>query len=258
MRKLMFVLLIMGVIFIGCKKDDNPVENNPTVPDPTAHDSTIANIEMVTVQGGTFVMGSAGIATPTHSVTLNTFMIGKYEITQKLWNAVMATNPSEFKGDSLPVENVNWDDIQQFIAKLNHITAKKYRLPTEAEWEYAARGGNQSLGYTYAGSNDINEVAWYDRNSGKTTHPVGTKAPNELGIYDMSGNVCEWCNDWYSSTFYANSPSINPSGPSSGSDRVLRGGSWNDDNFTCRSARRYGVTPTNGYDNIGARLVSNP
>ncbi len=263
MKRLMFALLILGLIFIGCKKDDNPVENNPKVPDPTVPpDSiTIPDIEMITVQGGTFNMGSTVISNeqPVHSVTLNTFKIAKYEITQKLWEAVMGTNPSRFKGDeNRPVEWVNFNDVQQFITKLNQLTGKNYRLPTEAEWEYAARGGNQSLGYTYAGSDDINAVTWYKNNSGSTTHPVGTKAPNELGIYDMSGNVCEWCNDWYSSTFYANSPSINPSGPSSGSDRVLRGGSWNDDNFTCRSARRYGVTPTNGYDNIGARLVSNP
>ncbi|HPN37220.1 MAG TPA: formylglycine-generating enzyme family protein, partial [Melioribacteraceae bacterium] len=189
MKRMMFVLLILVIVFCGCKKEDNPVDNNPIVPDPTVPDSTLSNIEMITVQGGTFMMGKAGTATPVHSVTLNTFRISKYEITQKLWNAVMETNPSEFKGDSLPVDNVSWIDIQQFISKLNQITGKNYRLPTEAEWEYAARGGNQSLGYKYAGSDDMNTVAWYDRNSGKTTHPVGLKAPNELGIYDMSGNV---------------------------------------------------------------------
>jgi formylglycine-generating enzyme required for sulfatase activity len=252
MKRMMFVLLMLGFIFIGCKKEDNPVGNN-TVPE-----ITIPDIEMVTVEGGTFMMGETGVATPIHSITLSTFKIAKFEITQKLWNAVMTTNPSEFKGDSLPVENVNWDDIQQFIAKLNHITAKKYRLPTEAEWEYAARGGNQSLGYTYAGSNDINEVAWYDRNSGKTTHPVGTKAPNELGIYDMSGNVMEWCNDWYSNTYYSVSPSTNPQGPSSGTARILRGGSWYDFSIYCASAKRNGDQPINRINILGARLVIEP
>ena len=263
MKRLMFALLILGLIFIGCKKDDNPVENNPKVPDPTVPpDSiTIPDIEMITVQGGTFNMGSTVISNeqPVHSVTLNTFKIAKYEITQKLWEAVMGTNPSRFKGDeNRPVEWVNFNDVQQFITKLNQLTGKNYRLPTEAEWEYAARGGNQSLGYTYAGSDDINEVAWYDRNSGKTTHPVGTKAPNELGIYDMSGNVMEWCNDWYSNTYYSVSPSTNPQGPSSGTARILRGGSWYDFSIYCASAKRNGDQPINRINILGARLVIEP
>jgi len=213
-------------------------------------------VEMVTVQGGTFMMGGTMYSNeqPVHSVTLSTFKIAKYEVTQKLWAAVMGTNPSYFTGDeNRPVEMVSWNDVQQFITKLNQMTGKNYRLPTEAEWEYAARGGNQSLGYTYAGSNDLNAVAWYSSNSGSTTHPVGTKAPNELGLYDMSGNVWEWVNDWYDS--YSADPVTNPQGPSTGSNRVFRGGSWKSSDSDCRSAYRNGYNP-NGYGSIvGFRLA---
>ena len=192
------------------------------------------DIPMVYVAGGTFTMGaSAGDyeaeidENPAHSVTVSSFYIGKYEVTQAQWKAVMGTNPSYFKGDNLPVENVSWNDVQEFIRKLNAQTGKTYRLPTEAEWEFAAKGGNSSQGYMYSGSNDIDSVAWNGSNSGSKTHPVGTKAPNELGIYDMTGNVLEWCSDWYGESYYSNSPSTNPKGPSSGSHCVLRGGSWN-------------------------------
>ena len=161
--------------------------------------------EMVRVEGGTFRMGATseqgGDAErdekPVHSVKLNTFYIGKTEVTQALWQAVMGSNPSHFKGADLPVENVTWYDCQNFIQKLKSLTGQKFRLPTEAEWEFACRGGNKSRGYKYSGSNNLGSVAWYNGNSGGKTRPVGTKAPNELGIYDMSGNVWEWCNDWY-------------------------------------------------------------
>ena len=200
-------------------------------PTPTAT-SNIGNIEMIFVKGGTFTMGATAeqgsdafdFEKPTHSVTVSDFYIGKYEVTQAQWRAVMGSNPSCFKGDNLPVENVSWNDVQEFITKLNAQTGKKYRLPTEAEWEYAARGGNQSKGYKYSGSNSISNIAWYDANSNKMTHIVGQKSPNELGIYDMSGNVWEWCQDWYGS--YSSSSQTNPTGPSSGSYRVLRGGCW--------------------------------
>lgn len=223
--------------------------------------TTLPDLDMITVQGGTFMMGSdTGEADeqPIHSVTLSTFKIAKYEITQRLWVAVMGTNPSQFTGDDIrPVEKVSWNDVQQFLTKLNQMTGKTYRLPTEAEWEFAAHGGNQSLGYTYAGSNDINTVAWYVSNSGSTTHPVGTKAPNELGIFDMSGNVYEWCNDWYSDTYYNISPSVNPPGPSAGTRRVLRGGSHYDDD--CRTTARYGgFYPYTNSFNVGARIVIDP
>jgi formylglycine-generating enzyme required for sulfatase activity len=216
-------------------------------------------IEMVYVQGGTFQMGSndgEDHEKPVHSVTLDNFYIGKYEVTQAQWRAVMGSNPSHFKGDNLPVENVSWDDVQEFIKKLNSITGKTYRLPTEAEWEYAARGGNKSKGYEYSGSDKIEDVAWYVGNSENKTHPVGTKKPNELGVYDMSGNVYEWCQDWYGS--YSSSRQKNPQGPSSGTYCVFRGGSWKYIDYFCRSANRFYYYPHYRGYNLGFRLVLCP
>ena len=185
---------------------------------------------------------------------LSDYYIAKYEVTQGLWKAVMGSNPSYFKGDNLPVENVSWKDCQKFIKKLNKMTGKNFRLPTEAEWEYAARGGNKSRGYKYAGSNIIGGVAWYSDNSGSTTHPVGTKQANELGLYDMSGNVWEWCQDWHDD--YSSLSQTNPTGPSSGSYRVLRGGSWDWGWGCCRVSHRrdYG-SPSGKLNNIGFRLA---
>jgi formylglycine-generating enzyme required for sulfatase activity len=202
---------------------------------------------MVFVQGGTFEMGSnegESDEKPIHSVTVSDFYIGKYEVTQKEWKAIMGNNPSQFKGDDLPVETVSWNDVQEYLQKLNAKTNSNYRLPTEAEWEYAARGGNKSNGYKYSGSNNIDNVAWYGGNSNSQTHRVGTKEPNELGIYDMSGNVWEWCNDWYGEHYYNNSPQNNPQGPTSGTYRVLRGGSWLDTPSYVRCAYRYYGDPT--------------
>ena len=202
--------------------------------------------KMVAVKGGSFTMGATseqGRYTdddekPAHKVTLSNYYIGETEVTQALWKAVMGSNPSDFKGDNLPVETVNWNECQTFIQKLNSLTGKKFRLPTEAEWEYAARGGSKSKGYKYSGSNTIGDVAWYSSNSSDKTHPVKTKQPNELGIYDMSGNVWEWCQDWYSSSYYSSAPSNNPTGPTSGSERVLRGGGWSNGAGDCRSSFR--------------------
>ena len=221
------------------------------------------DIEMVFVKGGMFTMGATSEQgsdadsdeTPTHSVTLSDFYIGKYEVTQAQWRAVMGNNPSYFKGDNLPVECVSWNDIQKFIKKLNAQTGKNFRLPTEAEWEYAARGGNQSRGYKYSGSNDRNN-AWYKDNSSSKTHPVGQKQPNELGIYDMSGNVWEWCQDWYGS--YSSSSQTNPTGPSSGSYRVLRGGSWYSNARYCRVSSRDGYRADISINSYGFRLVCSP
>ncbi|HIT16106.1 MAG TPA: formylglycine-generating enzyme family protein [Candidatus Avimuribaculum pullicola] len=215
--------------------------------------------EMVYVEGGTFTMGAtSGLGSssdekPAHSVTLDGYYIGKYEVTQKLWKAVMGSNPSDFKGDNLPVENVSWDDVQEFLRKLNAITGKNYRLPTEAEWEFAARGGNSSRGYKYSGSDNIDDVAWYIYNSGSCTHAVGTKSPNELGIYDMSGNVEEWCLDWYGS--YSSSPQRNPKGPNSGSDRVYRGGSWFYYDGSCLVSNRSGYASDYCRKDIGFSLA---
>ena len=219
------------------------------------------NIDMVRVEAGTFTMGATAEMKdpyddekPTHRVTLtNDYYIGKYEVTQALWQAVMGNNPSKFKGDNLPVEQVSWDDCQKFLSKLNRITSKTFRLPTEAEWEYAARGGNKSRGYQYSGSNNLSDVAWYDDNSGNKTHAVGTKQANELGIYDMSGNVEEWCQDWYGK--YSSSSQVNPTGANSGSDRVIRGGSWYFITVQWRSSHRSYVSPGRRIGILGLRLV---
>ena len=219
------------------------------------------NIEMVKVEAGSFNMGATpemenpyDSEKPVHRVTLtNNYYIGKYEVTQALWKIVMGSNPSNSKGDNLPVEKVSWNNCQKFISKLNKLTGKSFRLPTEAEWEYAARGGNKSRGYQYSGSNTIGDVAWYDGNSGSKTHAVGTKQPNELGIYDMTGNVLEWCQDWYDS--YSSSPQTNPTGAVSGSFRVLCGGSWGNSAGYCRSSCRGSNTPGSRNNFLGLRLV---
>jgi formylglycine-generating enzyme required for sulfatase activity len=217
------------------------------------------SFKMVKVDGGTFQMGSTdgdSSEQPVHSVTLLSFSIGETEVTQALWYAVMGSNPSSFTGNTLyPVEYVSWNDCQEFITKLNQLTGQTFRLPTEAEWEFAARGGNSSQGYTYSGSNTIGDVAWYTSNSSSKTHPVATKQANELGLYDMSGNVWEWCQDWYSSSYYSSSPSNNPTGPSSGSSRVLRGGCWGHFATRCRVADRKDLSPTGQSYFIGFRLA---
>ena len=207
------------------------------------------NFKMAEVKGGTFFMGSPSGGwsneRPVHQVTLDSYLIGQTEVTQALWQAVMGSNPSSSKGYNLPVENVSWNDCQTFIAKLNQCTGKNFRLPTEAEWEFAARGGNNSNGYAYSGSDNIDEVAWYNENSGGAYHPVGSKAPNELGLYDMSGNADEWCSDWYGS--YSSSAQTNPTGPESGKSRVYRGGYRNSSASDCRvSCRNYSYPSGSG------------
>ena len=223
-------------------------------------DCKFYEIEMVLVEAGTFTMGNAdgewyAGKCPTRQVTLtNSYYIGKYPVTQAQWKAVMGNNPSYFKGDDLPVEQVSWEDIRGFIAKLNEMTGKNYRLPTEAEWEYAARGGNESKGYKYIGSDDIDAVAWHNGNSDNKTHPVGTKQPNELGIYDMNGNVFEWCYDWHD--FWTNNPETNPQGTTEGSTRVFRGGGWNTDAEDCRvSDDRGSALPSYCDADLGFRVA---
>lgn len=189
-------------------------------------------IEMVRVPGGSFEMGlnedeaEHSYETPRHEVYVSSYSIGKYEVTQSLWEAVMDNNPSIVKGDNLPVNNVSWNEVQLFIKKLNHLTGERYRLPTEAEWEYAAKGGNYSESYTYIGGNDTDTTSWTFNNSGNTIHNVGEKKPNELGIHDMGGNVQEWVMDWFGK--YESKQQNNPKGPkSSDIGKILRGGCYN-------------------------------
>ena len=219
------------------------------------------NLEMIAVQGGTFMMGCTSEQgndcnydeKPAHRVTVSDYYIGKYEVTQAQWKAIMGNNPSTFKGDNLPVETVSWNDVQEFIRKLNAQTGKNYRLSTEAEWEFAARGGNGSKGNKYSGSNTASNVAWLAENSNNTTHPVGTKSSNELGIYDMSGNVWEWCSDWYGE--YNSSAQTDPHGASSGPNRVNRGGSWHHGAIYTRISFRGHYWPDFRFDYLGFRLA---
>jgi len=220
-------------------------------------------MEMVFVKGGCFQMGDTvggGNADekPVHEVCLSNFYLGKYEVTQGQWRQIMGSNPSYFSscGDNCPVENVSWNDVQDFISRLNRQSGKGYRLPTEAEWEYAARSGGKSE--KFAGGADVNTVAWYDGNSSSKTHPAGQKLPNGLGLHDMSGNVWEWCGDWYDGQYYSQSDRNNPSGPSSGSDRVFRGGSWNSNAADARAASRNRDNPGYRLDDVGFRLALPP
>lgn len=234
----------------------------PVTP-PASQDSTFTvggvTFKMIYVEGDTFTMGATSEqgndvdsdVKPIHSVTLSSYSIGETEVTQALWQAVMGSNPSYFSGSNKPVEEVSWDDCQDFIRKLNALTGENFRLPTEAEWEYAARGGNKRRGYKYAGSNNIGNVAWYLSNSDSQSHNVATKLPNELGLYDMSGNVFEWCQDWYGG--YSSGSQTNPTGPSSGSYRVIRGGSWS--NWEHRVFDRSFMSPGSRIDRLGLRLA---
>ena len=263
----MVLVCIAGVV-LGIVAYLNYRQNTPIVYKGEMIDTfRVKGVEfkMIKVEGGTFSMGATSeqgsdaydSEKPVHSVTLSDYYIGETEVTQELWEAVMGSNPSYCKGNNQrPVERVSWNDCQEFINKLNRLTGKNFRLPAEAEWEYAARGGKYSRGYKYSGSNNADEVAWYWRNSGDKylsgewdkdriiennckTHPVKTKKANKLGLYDMSGNVWEWCNDWYNKNYYRNSPQTNPTGPSEGKARVRRGGSWgNFDGLVRVSSRR--------------------
>lgn len=240
---------------------------NPDIPSHQCSSSELnfrigdASFKMIRVEGGRFQMGSpesdweaADDEKPQRWVTLDGFYIGETVVTQALWKAVMGDNPSKWRGDSRPVEYVSWEDCQCFLKQLNDITRENFRLPTEAEWEYAARGGRKSQGYKYAGSNDINKVAWYDKNSENKTHPVKKKLANELGVYDMSGNVFEWCQDWKDAC-YDSFAQTNPIGPSSGSTRVNRGGGCDYGSEFCRVACRFGDTSDYRAEDLGLRLV---
>ena len=279
MKKILFFLSLMMVAFFTANaqlKDDVNDDGVVDMSDATTlidhvlngvnNGSThtfIANnvmFEMVRVEGGTFTMGATAEQAsdafsdelPTHKVTLSPFLIGKYEVSQTLWLAVMGENPSVNTGINLPVDNVTWNECQTFITKLNELTGKNFRLLTEAEWEYAARGGNKSKGYKYSGSNNLGDVAWYIDNSNNTSHAMGTKAPNELGIYDMTGNVMEWVSDWKGS--YSSGAQTNPTGPDSGTYRVNRGGSYGNVERLSRITNRNSIDPNMSSKTMGLRL----
>ena len=220
----------------------------------------VTGMEFVFVKGGCFEMGDTfgdGLPDerPVHGVCVDDFYLGKYEVTQRQWEIVMGNNPSRFKGSDHPVDEVSWNDAQQFIIRLKDQSGQNFRLPTEAEWEYAARSSGERE--KYAGTSqegDLGQYVWYFVNSGSQNHPVGEKRPNGLGLYDMSGNVWEWCADWYGENYYQGSPKYNPGGPSSGSMRVLRGGSWFNDPGNLRVAYRYAFSPEFRAGTIGFRL----
>ena len=242
-----------------------PSQSLPTTASNAAVEPITVNgvsFNMVRVDGGTFTMGATSEQDsdaesdekPAHQVTLSSYCIGETEVTQELWHAVMDHNPSNFKGNNLPVEQVSWEDCQAFIQKLNQLTERRFRLPTEAEWEYAARGGSKSRGYKYSGSNNIDDVAWYtETTNDEGTHDVKTKQANELGLYDMSGNVLEWC--WDKFGRYNSVEHSNPTGPADGKNRVLRGGCWNDNSRYCRVSNRNDNSPSFRFNFFGLRLA---
>jgi len=241
-----------------------PVVHKPAVVKrpPKVYPIAKPDIEMVHIKGGKFKMGCVddqdncvNDERPRHEVQLKDYHIGKYPVTQKQWWSVMGVNPAFKEGENLPVEQVSWDDVQEFIKRLNAMTGKKYRLPTEAEWEYAARGGAQSKGHRYHGHEYLFDVAWYDYNSYGSTQPVGMREPNELGVHDMLGNVWEWVGDWYDGYYYKDSPLKNPGGPKHGNERVSRGCSFNSGEGVCRMSLRNYHKPSSRTIYLGFRLV---
>jgi len=267
-KVILFAIVALSTVMVSC--DKQAAQNETNMRGTQERQNSVktftvngVSFNMVAVEGGTFTMGATNEQisdaeydeNPTHSVTLSAFSIGETEVTQELWQAVMGSNPSYYNGTNLPITNVSWDDCYTFINKLNQLTGEKFRLPTEAEWEYAARGGNRSIGYKYAGSNTLSDVGWYTSNSSSWTHPVKQKQPNELGLYDMSGNVWEWCLDWYN--YYSSSSQYNPKGKGIASKpyRVYRGGCTKNYAKKCRVSKR-GIGKSKCNDTyLGLRLA---
>ena len=269
------VLFIMFPSILAASFARADIANDPNVPLTTLVPGKIwivpdIAMKCVYVESGTFQMGSADSGPndekPVHKVRLSHgFWMGACEVTQAQWRALMKTDPSKYKGDELPIEMISWYEAVEFCRKLTDRERKAgrlpeghvYRLPTEAEWEYAARGGMRSRGFEYPGSDDPNEVAWHWPGSSDKTHAVGTKRPNELGLYDMAGNVWEWCLDWYAPDYYGRSPNVNPINRDYGDKkyRICRGGSWGLYPTHCRSANRGGGTPTGRFYSYGFRVV---
>ncbi|MCL2073049.1 MAG: formylglycine-generating enzyme family protein [Marinilabiliaceae bacterium] len=258
---ILLITLFFGATVIQTDEVESTPKSHPGEP------------EMVHVYGATFTMGCTNEHVsncdsdekPTHQVTVSSFDISKYPITQGQWKAVMGTtiqdqrdkvnpkNPLKGEGDNFPMYYVSYDDAQEFIVRLNELTGKNYRLPTEAEWEFAARGGVKTNAHKYSGDNFLNNVAWSKDKSGGTTHPVGTKKPNQLEIFDLSGNVWEWCSDWYGN--YSTAAKLDPQGATSGFRRVARGGSWNSPATDCRTSKRGFGNPDQRNDTFGFRIV---
>ena len=259
------VAVLLSLILVFCVTACKP-DGEPGAPPPVQDLATGvldmgggAKMELALIQPGSFMMGSeAGDRSekPVHQVKMTQpFYMGKYEVTQEQYEAVMGADPSHFKGARNPVEQVSWNDAQEFSRKVSRRTGKTVRLPTEAEWEYACRAGSRTPFCSGDSDNQLGEYAWYRENSGTETHAVGTKKPNAWGLYDMHGNVCEWCLDWYDSDYYKNSPMNDPTGPWAGTARVLRGGSWLFTPGECRSALRYGDDPARTNAIRGFRVV---
>lgn len=258
----LLVLMLFFVIVSSLAQNNSSKSFEYIQSEDSSFFSVIINgvaFNMVKVEGGTFIMGATeeqdyyeDRELPTHSVTLTDYYLGQSEVTQALWEAVMDNNPSLYKGVDIPVNNVSWKDCQEFIKRLNALTGLNFCLPTEAQWEYAARGGNKSKGYKFAGSDDFSSVAWCSENSEKKPHPVMQKQANELGLFDMSGNVREWCQDYYGS--YSSDVETNPQGPSNGYDHVYRGGCWGWYARECRVSYRSLGSPYHKGEGIGLRL----
>ena len=252
-------MLLVGGCFVAMAQNQTTDDS-----DKNFGQQLVESIKMVYVEGGEFMMGATSEQggyvkeeeKPAHKVKLSSFYISKYEITQAQYQAIMGTQYNGFEGERRPVENVSWNDAMKFCEKLSARSGRNYTLPTEAQWEFAARGGTKSQGYKYSGSNAVGDVAWYGNNSSRTTHAVGAKAPNELGIYDMSGNVGEWCDEWYG--VYSSDAVTNPTGPVSGDGRVIRGGSWYDVDVLCCVSFRYKGDQSGIYNEIGFRVVCIP
>ena len=265
-KKIMDCISKKESILLDLDGEFDALEDMP--PDITIYVNGVSFV-MKAIEGGSFMMGCVGCDPDepdkdernVHSVILDGYYLGETEVTQALWTAVMGKNPSHFKGEQLPVESISWNDCQDFIARLNQLTGRNFRLPTEAEWEYASRGGQMSFGYFFSGSDNANAVAIFDVNSfnkGRQdpdygSHRVKSKKSNEIGLYDMSGNVWEWCNDWYDD--YPTSSQTNPTGPSKGMFKVIRGGSWMYDKWYSRVSNRYKYLPIVKKSDCGFRLA---
>lgn len=284
-RNMIFAALAMTMLSCGSKKEvvkessaqTETVSNEKGAQDLSTKKETTKQVKikaaietfqvkgvsfnMILVQGGTFAMGASpeqgkyadATEKPLHKVTLSEYYIGETEVTQELWSAVMGSNPAKYKGEGFPVESVSWTTCQTFLKRLSTMTGKTFRLPTEAEWEFAARGGKSSKNFMYSGSNNWSDVAIRDKYAATSTYKVASKQPNELGIYDMSGNVIEWCEDWYGD--YTSGAQTNPKGPQSGESRIYRGGSATMPETFYRVSSRDGAMPDRWFYTVGLRLA---